>query len=376
MPKRGENIRKRKDGRWEGRYNTGKSPTGKQTYISVYGKTYNEVKSKLLDLSQRKPEPKIIGKTISIGEVIREWQANNRMLHKGATEAKYEYLINTHILPAIENLDVKNVTADYLNSFAESKLKSGRLDKSCGLSASYVRTIMIILSSVMKYATEEQYCLPLKGKIFKPSIEKTTLDIFDESEQKLLESYLFSNISLTNFGILVSLYMGLRIGEICALTWDNIDFENKIIHITGTVSRVKNTDENSKSKTQLIIDKPKTETSNRIIPIPSKLFPLFKEFYQTKKSKFVLSESPTFLNPRTYEYRYHAVLKKCGIQDKNYHSLRHTFATRYIEVGVDVKTLSELLGHADVSITLNTYVHSSLELKRKQIEKLCTISGQ
>lgn len=170
-------------------------------------------------------------------------------------------------------------------------------------------------------------------------------------------------------------HMGLRIGEVCALTWDDVDFENEIIHIRSTVARIKNTQKVCEYKTHLIIDKPKTKSSLRDIPIPSSLLPLLLKMRKKACSRYVISDKETFTSPRTFEYRYHELLDICDIESINYHALLHTFATRCVEVGVDVKTLSEILGHADVSITLNTYVHPSIELKRKQMEKLSVLAA-
>lgn len=125
----------------------------------------------------------------------------------------------------------------------------------------------------------------------------------------------------------------------------------------------------------MIIDTPKTPASTRDIPISSALLPILASFRSHSSSKYVVSNTNTFLSPRTFEYRYHRLLEETGITPINYHALRHTFATRCIEAGVDVKSLSEMLGHANVGVTLNTYVHSSMELKRKQLEKLTTFSA-
>lgn len=164
----------------------------------------------------------------------------------------------------------------------------------------------------------------------------------------------------------------MRIGEVCALTWNDIDFSTCTIYVRHTVSRVKT--DNIHTKTELILDEPKTTSSKRIVPISSKLFPILFEYKKISHSLFVISNKDSFISPRTFEDRFHKVMKKNNIEHFNYHALRHTFATRCIEAGVDVKTLSEILGHSNVSITLNTYVHSSLEMKKNQLEKLTLLS--
>lgn len=344
---------------------------GKTVYSSVYGKTYAEVRLKRLEHVAGQLNKSRSKSTKTFMDVLYLWAKQNKTNHKGATEAKYESLITAHIENELGGRKITEITAALLNDYANRKLKSGRLDGKGGLSPSYVRTIMIIVSSVMKYAAAEGFCQPIKSIIYKPVPEKKDLEILSVTEQRKYEDFLFGNPTLTNLGILISLYMGLRIGEVCALSWENVDMAQRIIHVRSTVTRIKNTEGYGHAKTILAIGRPKTEASSRDIPIPSKLFPMLLKMKENAGSTFVISDQNSFVKPRTYEYRYHRTLEKCSIAPINYHALRHTFATRCIEVGVDVKTLSELLGHADVSITLNTYVHPSMQLKRNQIEKLC-----
>lgn len=374
MPKRGENIHKRKDGRWEGRYKKGVNDCGKTMYGSVYGKTYGEAKAKLLSvLKDGSMDNRGPSKEYRFQEVLFLWMANNRIRHKGATEVKYQYLIDSHIAPKLGQVKMSKLTAFAINSFLHEKLQSGRLDKRGGLSPSYVRSMMLIINSALQFAVNERMCQPLHSAICKPMPEKKKLQILNVLEQKCLETYLSCEPDFTKLGVFISLHTGMRIGEVCALTWENIDFTEKIIHVRATVTRVKNAD--GASGTRLIIDKPKTKSSIRDIPITSTLLSQLLTMKQHSFSRYVISEKDSFVSPRTYEYRYHKLLKQCGVSRVHYHALRHTFATRCIEVGVDVKTLSEILGHANVSITLNTYVHSSMDLKRKQIEKLVALAN-
>lgn len=372
MPKRGENIHKRKDGRWEGRYIIGRNNLGKAIYKSVYGKSYTEVKNKLVDIIKN---PKYVTcsncKEYNFRDVIELWMEANRVKFKGATENKYQYLIDTHIAPDLGNIKLSKMSAQIINSFINDKVSNGRIKQEGGLSASYVKSMMLIINSVLQFAVKEDMCPPMSSEIIKPRVEKQEIKILTQFEQKQLEKELTTNIDSTKLGILISLYAGLRIGEICALKWENIDFTNKVICVRSTVARV--LDENKKSIS--IIDKPKTKSSVRDIPISSSLLPYIIQVKRNSKSDFVISDKLDFINPRTYEYRYHKVLKSANVPPINYHALRHTFATRCVEVGVDVKSLSEMLGHANVSITLNTYVHSSMELKRNQIEKLSSLSA-
>lgn len=376
MSKRGDNIHKRKDGRWEGRYKKGRKPDGSIMYGSIYAKSYREVKTKLSEIAKEVPEQNVsrsFEKTF--GDVLELWMENNRIRLKGGTINKYRNLIDAHIMPELGNVKLSAITSTIINNFLMQKLQKGRLDKAGGLSASYVRSIMLIVNSAIKFAVAEQMCLPLKTPIMKPSNTKTEITVLSIDEQKRLEMHLCSDLTPTKAGIYISLHTGLRIGEICALAWDDVDFKNRIIKIRHTVARVRDSNREKETATKLIIDTPKTPSSTRDIPISSDLLPILEEIHNFSSSTYVISESTEFISPRTYEYRYHRLLDETGIASVNYHALRHTFATRCIEAGVDVKSLSEILGHSNVGITLNTYVHSSMELKRSQLEKLSSISA-
>ena len=213
---------------------------------------------------------------------------------------------------------------------------------------------------------------PFKNKICKPNITKSELPILSLENQKALEHHIKSKLTPTSIGVLISLYTGLRIGEVCALCWNDVNFNNRTIYVRHTVSRIKSA--SGDRKTELILDEPKTASSKRVVPIPSPLFYSLVDYRKDATSAYVVSNTDSFVSPRTYDARYHRLLSDCHIEDLNYHGLRHTFATRCIEAGVDVKSLSEILGHANVSITLNTYVHSSLEMKKSQLEKLTLLS--
>jgi len=308
-------------------------------------------------------------KNYTLGDALSMWMKSERLQHKASTEIKYEYLIEKHILPELGKIKLKNITSALLNDFIYKKTTDGILDGKGGLSASYVRTMAIIIQSAVKFATNEKICDPMNISAIKPKLPRSESRVLSSKEYMQLEACLREDMDETKLGIYISLCTGLRIGEICALKWEDINIEEKIIHIRATVSRVKASPD-SRYSSIWIIDTPKTTMSVRDIPIPSKLYPILIIMKKAAISPFVASDNYTFISPRTYEYRYHKILKKYNLRHINYHILRHSFATRCIEVGMDVKTLSEILGHANVSITMNTYVHSSMELKRKQIEKV------
>ena len=366
MSKRGENVRKRKDGRWEARFRNGVDKNGAPIYSSVYGKTYKEAKEKRQRMLNT---PKYTHPSLCFGDVQRLWAAQSNLHLKASTERKYAFLLQRHILPEFNNKKISQITAPIINAFLAKKMKSGRLDGKGGLSAAYVRSIMLVISSIMLFAVSEKYCPPLSSSICKPvAIPKETPTLTPQQREKL-ESAISKNPSPTAVGIFIALYAGLRIGEVCALSWNDIDLDNKLITVRHTVSRI-TAPEDLDRKSILIIDSPKTPASLRTIPICSKLNVFLESAKKQTHSGYVVSTTNNFVSPRTFEYRFHAILKKHNIQDIHFHGLRHTFATRCIERSVDIKSLSQILGHTSEAITLKTYAHSSLDLKRMQLEKL------
>lgn len=371
MPRRGDNIRKRKDGRWEARYTRDDATNDSNKYGSVYGRTYREAKEKRDLIITKGENKKINANIILFRDILAAWQAANRIKLKEASVSRYQNLIDTHILPELGNKQMNQINVSVINRFLIEKLKNGRLDHTGGLSPSYVRSIALIISSAIAFGVTENMCSPLQSTITKPSIAKKELAVLCPEKQTILESELLEDINEAKLMVYITLYTGIRIGEACALRWEDIDFEAKLLYVRKTVSRVWLAVD-GKKESKLVIGSPKSESSLRCIPICSMLHTILCSFPYRRKQGYILTNTAgtSFMSPRTFEYRYKAILKKCALDSVNYHALRHTFATRCIECGVDIKSLSEILGHSNVSITLNTYVHSSMELKRQQMEKL------
>lgn len=373
MPRRGDNIRKRKDGRWEARYTREDCPDESKRYGSVYGRTYQEAKEKRDQIVAQGRKQRKKTDVVLFSDILEAWQESNRIRLKEASVSRYQNLIDTHILPELGKKRMDQINVSLINRFLKTKLESGRLDHTGGLSAAYVRSIALIISSAIAFGAAENMCNPIQSNITKPSPDKKELRILSTEKQTILENALLDNMNEAELLIYITLYTGIRIGEACALRWEDIDLDAKLIYVRQTVSRVWSASD-GKKKSKLVIGSPKSESSLRCIPICSKLQTILCSFPYKKKHGYILTSGNDsgFISPRTFEYRYKAILKKSGLEPVNYHALRHTFATRCIERGVDIKSLSEILGHSDVSITLNTYVHSSMELKRQQIEKLAS----
>lgn len=376
MPRRGENIRKRKDNRWEGRYIKSRTPTGKAIYASVYGKTYSIVKEKLKSVSTEESGLSKGGK-LTFREALLLWLENNKVKQKVQTYNKYLQLINTQIIPELGDIQLSLLNYCTINRFIAKKDSNGRLDKCGGLSASYIQTMCFIINSTINFCEDNGFCAHIHGKIIRPVKQKKEIKVLSFEEQKILEYSLINNINENNVGMLISLYAGLRLGEVCGLQWKDIDFDKSIIQVNCTVERIKNLEnENSTTKTLLVVTDTKSGNSTRVIPISGTLKSILLQLKGNDCEYIIQGKKKPYADPRTLQYAFKKQLAKCNLPDINYHALRHTFATRCVEAGVDIKSLSEMLGHANVNITLNTYVHSSLEQKQVQIEKLNSYCGQ
>ena len=349
MPRRGENIYKRKDGRWEGRYKCGCDDNGKARYRSVYGKTYQEVKELLMKLKNTAVKAVPSGKT-TIQELMEEWLNAVRLKVKLSTYACYEMKVNKHILPEFGDLAYEKLTVGSIHAFIQIKINSG-------LSAKYVSDIIIVFKSMARYAAKvHSYANPLENVIM-PKKEEKPRQLLSKEEQARLCRYVLMNPDSTKIAVMLSYYTGLRIGEVCGLKWCDIDLSQGILNVERTVQRVY-----ENGSTRILIDTPKSKSSVRTIPLPKFVIDIMRQ-HKDGNAAFVLSGDDKPVEPRTLQNRFKSLLKKVDLPSTNYHSLRHMFATNCIALGFDIKTLSEILGHSTVEITLNRYVHSSMERK-------------
>lgn len=372
MPKRGENIHKRKDGRWEARYIKDRKENGKAIYGYVYAKTYRDVKNKLHNVLTEKDK---ISNTIvlNFNEVVEQWLSYKQNFIKQSTYNKY---INTYV-----NYIQKPLELYYINQINEkliqnyvltlSKKKNYRTNES--LSISTLRIVVYVIKSTMNFAYKQNYIKSIQLDIELPSYEKKPIQILSKEEQKILENYLIIKRDCFSLSILICLYTGLRIGEVCALRWSDVDFNNRIILVHNTVQRIQTKEKNT-SKTELLITKPKTRNSIRRIPITSFLYGILKKYFiqtQEQSNYYIFRNKENGpIDPRIIQKYFKTTIKRLELTNITFHALRHTFATLCIDVGMDIKTLSEILGHSNVSTTMSIYVHSTESHKRKQIELL------
>lgn len=362
MAKRGSNIYKRKDGRFEGRVAVGFNENGKIKYKSVYARTLSEVKEKMAEVHSIKGSTNLSIIKLTVSDIAQEWLSSAKLRVKESSYANYENIVFKHILPILGREHITALTTQKLNDFIHYKLNSGRLNRSGGLSAKTVHDIMTVYRSIEAYAVREY---GIKQTYFTmPKTEKKQTDVLNSAERKRLENYLLYNPSNTNTAVLLCLFTGLRIGELCGLKWSDIDFDNGTLSVSRTVQRI-----NKHGKSEVVIGSPKSKTSVRVVPIPEFLLKILKR-KRKDNNVFLITGTCKPTEPRTMQNRFKAILRICSIRDVNFHLLRHTYATVCIENGFDPKTLSELLGHSDASITLNRYVHSSMQLKKDYVNRL------
>ncbi|MCR4661345.1 MAG: site-specific integrase [Clostridia bacterium] len=295
-----------------------------------------------------------------------------KIKNKKRTTIVYKNLIEKHIKPQLGKLSLKHLNMFVLQIFLNKLINSGNARNGCGLSSSTIQMIMVILKSSMNMAEKLELIKTNPTiNLIRPKTIKKRVECFSLEEQKMIEKYVFNHRKNKPYylGIIICLYTGIRIGELLALKWEDIDFNNQILMITKACYEGK--DENGLYTK--IIDTPKTICSTRNIPLPNQVVELLNEMKRTSKSDYIISKNGKDIMVRSYQRSFESILRKLNINHKGFHSLRHTFATRAIELGMDIKTLSEILGHKNASITLNTYAHSLNKHKREMMNNIGSI---
>lgn len=279
MPRVGSNIYKRKDGRWEGRYIKGYNESSKAVYGFVYAKTYKEVKNKLLmSQSGTSANSDISSTKLTFADISQRWLSNISLIVKQSTYARYVFVLERHILPSIGGYRLQKLTSADIDKFTKTKLTTGKVNKNGGLSAKTVRDMLTIIKSIIRFAEKEKLLTKSNLTVTYPKSTPSETHVISRQEQKILENYLYQDIDLFKLGVLLCLYTGLRIGEICALQWKDISISNSIISVTQTIQRVKNTDSQAESRTKILIDTPKSKNSIRDIPVPNFIVDYLKKY--------------------------------------------------------------------------------------------------
>ncbi|MBQ9805019.1 MAG: site-specific integrase [Clostridia bacterium] len=304
--------------------------------------------------------------------LYREWLSNwlenyVKPSVKQRTYTRYREIVEQHIVTQLGKLELSEITPYVLQCYVTDLLKSGNLKTGKGLSANSVNSIITVIQNTLKTAYSLGMISEYAGeKIKRPRSCEKKIECFSVSEQKKIEQYILNEKNTRFFGVLLCLYTGLRIGELLALEWSDIDMSKGELRVHKTCHYGKD----EKGVFGRIIGVPKTQSSIRTIPIPKQLMPRLREIKKRSLSTHVVANGLNFISIRSYQRSFASLLKKLNIQHRGFHSLRHTFATRALECGMDVKTLSEILGHKSPTVTLNRYAHSLMEHKKEMMNKL------
>ena len=309
-------------------------------------------------------------KKIVFEDCAEQWLQEKRGKVKESTWTTYSRMLESQLLPSFSGIPVKYITKEKIREYMQEKAEKGKMDGSGGLSAKSCKDLLVLLLAILDYA-EEVYGIKVEVKKIKPReyIQnqcQITIETLTEEECRDLTHILFLQGDGEAIGILLSLYTGLRLGEVCALRWENIDLERGVLQIRATMARVLSVD--GAKRTKLIFTAPKTKSSVRDVPIPEMLLPLLE--HQNGKTGFLLTGTERYMDMRTLQNHFKRTLKENGIRPVRYHCLRHTFATNCVNMEFDIKTVSEILGHSSTTVTWERYVHSSLHRKRILMQQL------
>ena len=312
-------------------------------------------------------------------DCLDQWLEYIKPTVKHQTHQRYRYLVEHYIEPYIGGYRLQDMNGACLTEFFTMLAQEGKSDGCSGLSISTLNSVRYVIQAAMKYALlyHQADITNLRDSILSSRLSYgkknpgTELKILSDEELFKIQEHLFhTQRDGYATGILLSLLTGLRLGETCGLQWSDFDWHHSVISVSKTVQRIQ-TENRAGKKTALYVSSPKSQTSMRLIPIPECIrSDLYKISEEQKKGDFLVTKSEKIPDPRTTEYRFHRILSDLGLQRRNFHILRHTFATQCVESGMDVKTLSSILGHSSITITMNLYVHPTEEMKRRELNQM------
>lgn len=367
MAKRGENIHKRKDGRWEGRYIKGRTAEGKPVWGYLYGYAYREVREELIKQKALSGFYQLSGKSMRFSELAELWLASLRQGIKESTYAHYRYTLHKYLLPVLGSLPISSMTASLLERlFLQILLPSDWSHKPLG--ASSAQECFGMLRRICKYAAHLHLMPPIEICVKLPHTQKPEPQPLTRTEQDSLRDFLLSEPTTRKIGMLLQMELGLRIGEVCGLQWGDFDLDEGTVTIRRTVCRICCGD----GHTKVVIQTSKTQHSNRELPLPKPLLRTLRKLHgkYSDSTWFLSGNEERPVEPRCYRKSIQCYLKQARIRKIHPHVLRHTFATTCLQAGCDIKTLSELLGHSNATITLQRYVHSDLNRMRQELVRI------
>jgi integrase len=359
MARKERNIYKRKDGRFEARFIKGRDENGKAKYGAVYAKSYAEVREKLEQAKMPEKESSVPKASRTVTAELENYLDAMKCQIKSSTHGIYQRYLENYIAPHFGEMRCDQLTLDISQGFVNKQLENG-------LSAVTVQSVFCFLKNGL-HGVHPYDVFSVKI----PKRVSNEVEVLSVDEQKRLEEAAKASDDINRIGVILCLYTGLRVGELCGLMWSDIDFERRLLHVRRTSQRVKNTEGTAKTKVTFL--KPKSGTSQRSIPLPGFLIALLDEHLKDSSGEYVISRDGASIEPRNIQYRFKKLLASAKVKDVNFHTTRHTFATRALESGFDVKTLSEILGHASAAVTLKKYAHTMDEHKRRSMESLAAL---
>ena len=353
---------RRKDGRWEVRVYIYEKGSQKRKYRSFYGKTKEsaELKAKMFE----KPDEEYAVTEMTVTQLAEDYISVKMPLLKTSTVSNDRMKLETHIIPALGSKGCCNIKPRDVYALMNTMREKG-------LSERYISDVIVLLKSLFRYAESAHSIKNNISGVIMPKRIKPEIKILSENELMQLKTYIDRNPSLTSLGISISLYTGIRIGELCALQWKDIDLEKRTLTVRKTIQRIQTS--GCGKRTKLVITEPKSQSSIRTIPVPECLMDKLTSFAGGAE-EYVISGTIRPVEPRTMQNRFARILNNVNLPSVHYHSLRHAMASKCIALGFDVKTLSEILGHSSVEITLNRYVHSSMNRKKEFMDKLTWVA--
>lgn len=301
--------------------------------------------------------------------LLAEWLESYQKEHiKARTYSRYQGLIAMHIVPTLGKRNISELGRREIQEFLTQQKKDGNIRNGEKLSATSTNMMLSVLNLAFEYACDMEYieenpCV----RVRRTKAETKKVEAFTVEEQRAIESEIARSDDRRLHGIILCLYTGLRIGELLGLTWDDVDLDRGVINITKTVYREKN----ESGVWQLCVDTPKTKASDRVIPLPEYITNMLRQDYENAKTPYVVeNKKGERMSIRSYQYIFEKLTERAGVRKLNFHALRHTFATRAIECGMDIKTVADIMGHQNASITLNRYAHCMLDHKIEMMQKL------